>query len=343
MRKSAKHQVGIGALSLMLSLFWVRSAAQDIHFSQYFNLAPSLGPGHIGSFDGDKRMNAVYRQQWRSVTVPYRTFGIGGDLHDAFGVHGLGLGAWVVNDRAGDSRLNQFQLLLGGSWTHHFGTENEHALTGGIQAGFTSLTLDNGGLSFDSQYNGFYYDPNLDDRENFARSGLVHPDVHVGAVYGYSPAARTNIRIGLGVFNLTSPGVGFLGGPKVALDRRSDLHILGAFPLNAKFDLLPTIRRAAQGTFREFIIGSNARYILLDRFGLKRTVLFGLHARTHDAGFLFLGTEYDDWTFGISYDINTSDLVPASRNRGAIEFTLVRIWKKRPFLPVRFKACPDQL
>jgi hypothetical protein len=53
--------------------------------------------------------------------------------------------------------------------------------------------------------------------------------------------------------------------------------------------------------------------------------------------------EYDDWTFGLSYDVNTSDLVPASRNRGGIEFAVVRILRKRPAVPAMFKACPDQI
>lgn len=58
---------------------------------------------------------------------------------------------------------------------------------------------------------------------------------------------------------------------------------------------------------------------------------------------MYAGLEHDDWTFGLSYDINTSDLVPASRNRGGIEFAVVRIFGTRPAIPVRFKACPDQL
>jgi hypothetical protein len=45
----------------------------------------------------------------------------------------------------------------------------------------------------------------------------------------------------------------------------------------------------------------------------------------------------------VSYDINFSDLVPASRNRGGIEFTAVHIFRKRPMVPARFKACPDLL
>ena len=47
---------------------------QDIHFSQ-FNLAPlNLNPAMTGSFNGDYRFVGNLRNQWSSVTVPYKTF-----------------------------------------------------------------------------------------------------------------------------------------------------------------------------------------------------------------------------------------------------------------------------
>ncbi len=333
----------LGVLILFLCVAQSSATAQDIHFSQFFNVPSALNPGTIGLFDGDYRANGVYRQQWRSVTVPYRTFGIGGDAHDFAKVKGLGAGAWLNNDRAGDSRLSQFHLDLGASWTEHLDGALHHSITIGARVGFTSLTLDNGGLSFDAQYNGFYYDPDRDNGENFKRDGLVHADVSTGMVYRYHPEARKLLQVGYGLFNLTKPGIGFLGEPDVPLDMRSDFHILGAFPISERWDLQPMLHHMGQGKFRELDLGANARYILLDRYGLNRAVIFGVHMRTKDAGYLFAGFERDAWTFGASYDINTSDLVPASRNRGAIEFTAIHIWKKQSPFPVRFKACPEQL
>lgn len=318
-------------------------SAQDIHFSQFFNAPLALGPGCIGNFDGDHRVSGIFRQQWRSVTVPYRTFGLGGDAAHFMGVKKLGVGAWLFNDRAGDSRLNQFHLDVGASWTERFGNASEHAITAGIQVGFTSLTLDNSGLSFDAQYNGFYYDPDLDSGERFARDGLVHPDVSTGAVYRYQPAARKLVQFGFALFNLTTPEIGFLGEPGVPLDMRSAFHAITRFPVTDELDILPMGQFMKQGEFNELDLGANVRYILLERYGLQRAVQAGLHFRAADAGYIYAGFDHDDWTFGVSYDINTSDLVPASRNRGAIEFAVVRIFRKRPVVPARFKACPDQL
>lgn len=336
------HRIRLSGLAAVLALSF-SVVAQDIHFSQFFNVPLGLGPSSIGRFDGDYRAHGVYRQQWRSVTVPYRTFGFGGDARDFGGVKGLGLGAWLFNDRAGDSRLNNFHFSMGASWRQSLDARDQHSLTAGLQIGLTSLTIDESGLTYDAQFNGVTHDPSRSSGEDFQRYGMVHEDVHAGAAYRFTQAPREWIEAGIGLFNLTRPGVGFLGGSRIPLDARTQLHALASIPVSSEFDILPALRWMAQGTFRELGLGANARYILLERYGLKRALLAGFHVRARDAGFVHAGFEYDDWTFGVSYDINTSDLVPASRNRGAIEFTAIRIWRKRPPVPVRFKACPEQL
>ncbi|MFM8489429.1 MAG: type IX secretion system membrane protein PorP/SprF, partial [Bacteroidota bacterium] len=59
---------------LALVLLCAHAHAQDIHFSQFANSPVNLNPGMIGVFGGDVRAVANYRDQWRSVPVPYTTF-----------------------------------------------------------------------------------------------------------------------------------------------------------------------------------------------------------------------------------------------------------------------------
>lgn len=338
--KLAAWSVGLAAMSVLPG---PRVFGQDIHFSQFFNAPYALNPGNIGAFEGDYRAGAIFRQQWRSVTEPYRTFGIGGDARNLAGVKGLGGGLWLFNDRAGDSKLNTFHIDLGASWTQQLDKAGQHNLTGGLQVGVTSLSIDYNALRFDSQYNGFYYDPSLPTNERFTGDAVSHLDVHAGVVYRFVRNRRETIEGGIAYFNMTAPNVAFNSGPESPLDGRGVLHFTSSFPVSAKVDVRPMFQYMGQATFREFDLGGSVRYILLDRYSLWRTVLAGLYWRASDAGYLFAGSEYDDWTLGISYDLNFSDLVPASRNRGGIEFTAVKVFRKKPPVPVRFKACPTQL
>lgn len=317
--------------------------AQDIHFSQFFNAPYAQSPANIGRFDGQYRMGGVFRQQWRSVTIPYSTFGLGGDAAEAFGVNGLGLGAWLYNDRAGTSRLNTFHADLGASWTERFGDAKQHSLTAGSQFGFSNASINYNALRFDAQYNGFHYDPSLVTGEEFPRAARSRFDLHAGLGYAYAPAHRRQLQVGLALYNLTTPDASLFEGTAVPLPLRTVVHGGGQFPVGGKVDLLPLFQWQGQGTFRELDLGAAVRYILLDRWNLTRAVQAGLFMRARDAGYVFAGLEYDDWTFGISYDVNLSRLEPASSNRGGVELTAIRIFRKRPAIPVRYKACPDQM
>ena len=54
-------------------------SAQDIHFSQFF-ATPLLNPANSGRHDGRWRAGLNYRNQWQSVTAPWRTFDLYGDM-----------------------------------------------------------------------------------------------------------------------------------------------------------------------------------------------------------------------------------------------------------------------
>jgi type IX secretion system PorP/SprF family membrane protein len=340
---SSRHALSfVSALLLGGALHTPCLHAQDIHFSQFFHAPLALGPAFIGAFDGTHRFNAIHRQQWRAVTVPYRTLGLGWDHRIPWRGQRLGVGAWSYTDRAGDSRLNTVHLSVGVNWTQPLDEGAEHTLSFGTLVGFSSRALDPSELSFDAQYNGFFFDPQRPTGESFERDALLHFDLHTGIRYRWVRSSRSDIQVGASFFNLTSPRIGFLGDPGVPLDRRLDVHILTTFPAGGQLDVLPVARYMRQGTFQEFDLGADLRHTLLHRHGLHRAVRIGLYLRARDAGYAQATLEYDEWTFGVSYDVNTSRLVPASRHRGGIEVSAICILRPKAAFPERYRACPDQ-
>src|SRR5512138_901669 len=53
--------------------------SQDIHFSQFFQAPLLRNPALAGLFTGDVRVQAVYRNQWNSVTDAYKTASLEGE------------------------------------------------------------------------------------------------------------------------------------------------------------------------------------------------------------------------------------------------------------------------
>ena len=80
--------LGIWNLSSGISL-----KAQDIHFSQFFETPLWRNPSLAGIYNGDIRVQAVYRDQWNSVTNAYRTGSLNAEFKMPVGGSCLNLSA----------------------------------------------------------------------------------------------------------------------------------------------------------------------------------------------------------------------------------------------------------
>lgn len=315
--------------------------AQDIHFSQ-FNVAPMVyNPANTGFFDGDVRFIGNQRTQWRSVTTPYNTVGGSVDFRNAFGQNGVGAGLSIYQDRAGDSRLNTLAINGAGSYELAASIDSTHRFHVGIQLGFTQRKIDYSALTYDSQWNGFSYDPSLSPNETFARDARGYFNVNFGFGWRYVTDRRHQLEAGIALHNANGPDQSFFDDPSITLDRRVSLTAFGIWEVADEWDALGGILLSRQRMFTEFIPGGGARYILMDNELGFRTIFGGIFWRTRDAGYILAGMDYDEWRFGISYDINTSNLRPASNGRGGLEFSVVYILAKEKPKAVRRRLCRE--
>ena len=333
--------------TLSIALFVMVSHAlwsQDIHFSQFFFSPQTLNPAEIGNFKGDYRFNANQKTQWKEVSQPYNTFALMGDGKFDFVPKEVALGMVVMNDIAGDSRFNTFSILAGGSYTYQINGSTLHSVSGGLQTGLTQIKIDRDALSFNNQYNGIVYDPNLPTGEGFARNSRWYLNLNAGLSYTYKPEERKNVTIGFAGHNLTAPKQSFYNDTGIKLPVRSSLYATADWKIAEQLDLLPSFRWMDQGTFTEVIFGSALRYVLMDEGSLYRGIFAGYFGRFSDSGIAMLGFDYDDWRVAASYDINVSGLRPASRNRGGFEFSVQYILFKAGNNRVKpHKFCPTFL
>src|SRR5665647_945474 len=153
---------------LILGLLVVSAAkmtfAQDPHFSQIQYNPIYLNPANAGVTEYGKanRLAGLYRDQWRTLPVPYSTTFGSFDRLIIKSAKGwlLGGGISFLYDRAGDGHLSIFNPNLTLSGGKYFNKEKQ-LITLGVTAGITIKTLDYLGLQFDNQYNGSSFDPTL--------------------------------------------------------------------------------------------------------------------------------------------------------------------------------------
>ena len=87
-------------------------SAQDIHWSQFNDNPIFQNPGNAGNFNGDYRFVANYRDQWRSVTVPFTTLSLSAD--GKLDKHkNLGYGILFFHDVVGDGSLRTINTRTG--------------------------------------------------------------------------------------------------------------------------------------------------------------------------------------------------------------------------------------
>lgn len=328
------------SLVLFCLLLSCQVLAQDIHFSQFQQMPLHYSPAQTGMFDGDVRFAGIQRTQWKSVTTPFVTFGAAVDFKNPFELKDWNAGLFIMQDRAGDSQFNTFQINL--SLSREFHLSDTETLAAGAQIGFTQKRIDIDALRFDNQWNGFQYDPSLDPKEILSQEGISFLQLNLGAAYQKQLAGRNDFTGAIGIYQWSTPDVGFYN-EESSLDARFSFSTSATIEINDEWDARPAMMLGLQGKFREFLIGGDVRRILMQEKGLWRAVYGGVYFRTRDAGYILAGMEYDQWNVGLSYDINYSDLDPASNGRGGLEFSIVYILKKFRPPTVAKRNCPDYL
>jgi type IX secretion system PorP/SprF family membrane protein len=213
----------------------------------------------------------------------------------------------------------------------------------GLQIGLNHKNIDFTKLNFDSQFDGYKYDPNLSTNEAFGIYKFTNLNLAFGAIYSFKPKKRQELVTGIGWFNVTKSKQSFMGNPTIERDKRISIHAKANYPLNYELDIQPGLFLQFQGTYKEIVLGSNVKYIFQDKKGEYIAPYAGLWYRHKDAINLVVGAYYNNWIAGISYDVNISKLTPASHIRGGLELSLQYILHIFKPLDTKYRMCPDYL
>jgi hypothetical protein len=197
-------------------------------------------------------------------------------------------------------------------------------------------------LYFNNQYDGVQYNPTLSSNEVLSNDRKTNFSVGIGVVYQYYINKRFNIIAGVGSYNLNKPNQGFYNDV-ILRDIRTNIFAKGIYKIGFDWDIVPSINLSFQGKYNEIIFGSSVKYTLIDRLGEYRALYAGGWFRNKDAGYISAGMDYQSWFVGLSYDINFSKLVPASRARGGFEIAVRYILHRFKPKKIVHRICPDYI
>ena len=340
-----------------LSAIACATYAQDIHFSQY-NQTPALVNPALTGMNGTVRACAIYKEQWKSITTPFTTYGASfemkfkGSNWDKVDEHLTKIykkafsrvagGLSMFSDKAGDGGMGTTNVNL--SLATFIPLNKASSLSVGLQGSLVQHKIDYTKLVFPDQYSGTTYDPTLTQGEDYSSNNFTYPDFAGGIAwtYGYnekSIGANNDFRANAGVslYHFASPKQKYLTGTGERLTSKLVAHgdFLIGIP-HSNVGLAPSFLFEMQDPSKEMLEGMMVKYYFnMDSkytgFMKRSAIGLGAYYRNNDAMILSGVIEFENYAIGASYDLNMSRLKTASSGKGGVEVFL-RFVSPNPFL-----------
>lgn len=302
--------------------------AQDIHLSQFAETPILRNPALIGIFNGDVRLQAVYRNQWNSVTIPYQTGTMSGEIKFPIGQYYdfMTLGMQLTYDKAGTSQLQATQILPAINYHKSLSENRNSYLSLGFMGGLVQRQFDPVHMTFNNQYTNGRFDPSAPTGEEgrLAKIGYTYWDAGVGMSYNGTMGEATNYFIGAAYYHFNRPKVSFYNDQKIELAPKFSINMGITIPVSERVKVIAHYNELHQGSYQEFIGGAVVGYGLMDQ-GLESDKGFyaGMFFRWNDAVVPVVRLDMGPYEIGISYDVNISRLRTASQAMGGFELSLV--------------------
>jgi type IX secretion system PorP/SprF family membrane protein len=309
----------------MTALLWQCAGlkAQDLHFSQFFEAPLLRNPSLAGLYEGDIRVQGVYRNQWSSISFPYQTGSLNADYKFPVGKGEdfMSAGIQFLFDRAGTVALQTSHFLPVVNFHKSLSANRNTYLSLGFMAGLVTRRLDRSRVTTNNQYDGFEYNGSLPDGELFA-ANYAYFDANVGMSFSSTIGADEQhlFFLGLAYHHFNKPVNSFYrninhlpkwvlsGGLKLNVDMYSYVTFHGDY--------------TRQWPYQELIGGAMYSRKVGDEDVPTYTIHGGMYVRYKDAVIPVVKMDYYPFSLAFSYDINVSKLATASQNRGGVEVSL---------------------
>jgi type IX secretion system PorP/SprF family membrane protein len=310
------------AILLFLALCLAGSVkGQDIHFSQFFEAPLLRNPALAGLFNGDFRVQMIYRDQWRSVTDGYKTGSLNGEYKLPVGKLDdfLTIGGQVLFDRAGTASLTQTSLLPMLNYHKSLSADQNRYLSLGFMGGVVNRHFDRSKIITDGSYGG-----GIDD-ETTAIPNYTYLDGSVGLSFNsnLSSDPEDNFYLGLGYHHFTKPKNSFFRDPSVQLDPKWVASAGFRFGVTEYSYVTIQADHSVQKNYEETIAGAMYGFKIGPEIDKPDyTIHGGAFLRWKDAIIPVIKVDHSGFSFSFSYDVNISTLNTASLGRGGFELSL---------------------
>ncbi len=331
-----------------LLAFLITSAAfgQDPHFSQFFSSPLTLNPALTGKFNGLVRIAGNYRDQWPAISKAFVTSTISVDapiLANRLPISDVwGIGVMALTDRTANGILKTNYASFSTAYHKGLDEDGNHQIGVGFQGTYVNRRLDGTALKFADglQLDGTWQ-TSPTEPINQQVVNINYFDANAGILYNGSTNGENNFYGGVSVYHINRPKETFTGGNYV-LNPRFTAHAGGGIPTadGTKTIFFNTIYSNQAGA-NEFVAGGAVSFLLAGDDQSPTNFYAGAWGRFNnetDAVIPYLGLDFNNFSLGVTYDVNISSLRTGSQSRGGLEVSLIYI--KQPADGRKGIKCP---
>lgn len=297
------------------------AAAQDIHFSQFFEAPLLRNPSLAGIFTGDIRVQAVYRDQWNSVTTAYKTASLNAEYKLPIGKGNdfITPGIQILYDRAGTVSWVSTHILPALNFHKSLSDTRNSYLSLGIMGGPVQRMFDRSKMTTNTTFD------NGTDGETFIEPKTTYIDGAIGMSYNsqLNENPENNFFIGLAYHHFHRPKNAFYRNASSVLEPKWVGSAGVRFAVTPNSYITFQGDYSQQGAYKEIIAGG--------LYGIRigpdwdkpiYTLHGGAFFRLNDAIIPVIKVDYAPFSFSLSYDVNISPLTSSSYGRGGFELGL---------------------
>lgn len=316
-----KNRKTILILCFTYLLMSVNSFGQDMHFSQFFEAPLWRNPSLAGIFNGDVRIQAVYRDQWNSITDAYKTGSFNAEIKKPIGQGNdfITTGAQILYDKSGTIGWSSTYVLPVLNYHKSLSGDRMQYLSLGCMGGWVEKKFDASKMTTDNMYE------TGSNNEPLAATHYSYWDATVGLSYNASFGLNqgNSFFVGAAYHHFAKPRNSFYKNNEVSMTPK--LVFSAGFRMNVSDFSYVTIQadHSSQGGHQETVGGALCGLKLgSDPDNAQYTIHAGAFLRWNDALIPVVKLDFNPVSVSVSYDVNISKLKPTSYGRGGFELSL---------------------
>jgi type IX secretion system PorP/SprF family membrane protein len=300
--------------------FVEKAVAQDLHYSQHVYNPLYYNPAFTGFIDAKFRLNASYADRYRQSfgKAGMKTVFASGDINIPLGGgysnnSNIGVGAYFYNHVAGENSIMDNVAALSLAYRIALDKNQHHTISAGVNASFVNRRYNYNSLQFGNQYDGVFYNQNINSGESETYPSKNKFDVGLGLIYSFVGTDKFRGYVGGSIFHLIPDTDNVIS---LGQGLRYNIHAGLELDVN-ELCIQPSIMMDNQGSAMEIYTGVLFKYKLINTKAQKVGLFAGPYLRMYRSpvgGFsmytinAMVGAQFNDFQLFVTADntISTS-------------------------------------